>query len=164
MRSPDMDPFVQWFVASLAIGLLLIGIEVIVPGGVIGAFGALALAVSVILAFLAFGPRGGGFATLSLIILGTLAFAGWIRIFPKTAVGRSLTLRGDGKSFHSADPSLSALLGQEGVAHTSLRPGGLAVIGERRVDVVSNAGFIEAGTPLRVVHVEGSRVCVEPQA
>jgi membrane-bound serine protease (ClpP class) len=44
-----------------------------------------------------------------------------------------------------------------------LRPGGTARIGERRVDVVTRGEFLEPGTPLVVVEIEGNRVVVARQ-
>jgi membrane-bound serine protease (ClpP class) len=41
-----------------------------------------------------------------------------------------------------------------------LRPSGAAVINDKRVDVVTEGPFIDRGTPVRVVAVEGMRVVV----
>ena len=54
------------------------------------------------------------------------------------------------------------LLGLEGSALTPLRPAGVADIGGRRVDVVSEGAYIAAGTALKVIRVEGVRVVVRP--
>lgn len=43
---------------------------------------------------------------------------------------------------------------------TTLRPSGTAVINGKRVDVVSEGAFIEAGQVIKVVAVEGLRVVV----
>ena len=48
-----------------------------------------------------------------------------------------------------------------GVATSDLRPSGLALFGDRRVDVVSQGDFISAGTRVRVIEVSGNRVMVE---
>jgi membrane-bound serine protease (ClpP class) len=54
------------------------------------------------------------------------------------------------------------LMGQEGVALTYLRPSGTAQFGERRIDVVTDGKFVEAGTKVRVIKVSGFVVTVEP--
>jgi membrane-bound ClpP family serine protease len=59
-------------------------------------------------------------------------------------------------------PPLAHLLGKEGKSLTPLRPGGAAMIGQIRIDVMAQGKFVEAETPIRVIHVEGSRVVVEP--
>ena len=52
------------------------------------------------------------------------------------------------------------LLHQTGTAMTSLRPSGMAMINEERVDVVTEGQMIERGTPVKVVAIEGMRVIV----
>ena len=54
------------------------------------------------------------------------------------------------------------LLGLEGVAMTDLRPSGTVLIGEERVDAVSESEWIEEGTEVRVVSSEGYRLVVRP--
>ena len=58
----------------------------------------------------------------------------------------------------------STLLGRSGIAATQLRPSGAVQFGDRRVDVVTAGGFVEAGTPVRVVEVRGNRIVVEPES
>jgi len=54
----------------------------------------------------------------------------------------------------------SELLGQQGTAQSTLRPAGKARIGEQLVDVISNGPFINPGTKIEVLQVEGNRVIV----
>jgi membrane-bound serine protease (ClpP class) len=56
------------------------------------------------------------------------------------------------------------LMGHEGVALTYLRPSGTAQFGERRIDVVTDGKFVEEGTKVRVIKVNGFVVLVEPVA
>lgn len=51
--------------------------------------------------------------------------------------------------------------GDTGPAMTPLRPAGKAKIGDRVADVVTDGEFLPAGTKVRVLAVEGSRVLVE---
>ena len=60
----------------------------------------------------------------------------------------------------SAAPSLTELIGQRGVALTTLRPAGAAMFADRRVDVVTEATFIPQGATVEVTAVEGKRVIV----
>jgi len=55
----------------------------------------------------------------------------------------------------------AALLGQTGTTISELRPSGAARFGDRRVDVATEWGFIEPGTPVQVVEVEGTRIVVK---
>ncbi len=53
-------------------------------------------------------------------------------------------------------------MGDTGLAHTRLIPAGTAEINERLVDVVSEQGYVDANTPIRVVNVTEYRIGVEP--
>ena len=54
----------------------------------------------------------------------------------------------------------AGLLGAIGVAVTVLRPAGSVRFGDDFVDVVSDGGYVPAGTRVRVVEVEGNRIVV----
>lgn len=155
-----MDPAQQVFIASLIIGFMLLAIEVFVPGGILGAFGGLAMLVAVVAGFQAFGARGGMMAALLLVVFGGLFFGVWVRLFPRTPMGRKLTLKKDGHDFKAASAGPAITLGLQGMSHTDLRPAGLALLNGQRTDVVSESGYIVAGTTIRVVRIEGHRIVV----
>ncbi len=52
-------------------------------------------------------------------------------------------------------------VGNQGFAHTPLRPGGKGRFGERTIDVLATGDFFDRGTPIRVVRVSGNQVFVE---
>jgi membrane-bound serine protease (ClpP class) len=56
--------------------------------------------------------------------------------------------------------SQDSLTGKEGVTLTPLRPSGIALIDENRVDVVSQGDFVENGARIKVVNTSSSRVMV----
>ena len=51
--------------------------------------------------------------------------------------------------------------GDQGIAHTPLRPGGKGRFGERMIDVMASGDFLDRGTPIRIVRVSGNQVWVE---
>ena len=157
------DP-IQLFAGFIAVGLVLIAVEIFVPGGVLGTIGALALMVAIVMGFFAFGPQGGFLAAVCIVIASAVFLALWIRIFPRTKVGKVLTLKREGSDFKSADPTPSPLLGKEGVALTNLQLSGLAQIDGKRTDGVADADFIEPGAHVKVVKVEGARIVVRKVA
>ncbi len=71
-----------------------------------------------------------------------------------------LTDATDTESGYVSNKSRTDLLQKEGLALTSLRPAGIAQIGEERLDVVSDGSYIEKGEHVRVVQVEGARIVV----
>lgn len=150
---------VNLIVALVLFGFLLLIVELFIPGMIVGIIGGLLLGTAVVLGYLEFGIFGGTFLMVGVGLLSLVGFLIWMRIFPKTPIGRRLTLdsvvKGPGEF-----PDLRGLLGKEGVAVTQLRPAGTALVEGRRVDVWADGSFVEAGKPLRVVHVEGAKVVV----
>ena len=145
-------------ISFLALGYVLFIVELVVPGGILGILGFLSVAYGCYIAF-DLGPAWGAGS-----IVGSLAvFGAAVYFMLKSKAGQHMMLEDEkeGSQWKSADQSLSELLGAEGVAATLLRPAGTAHFGERRIDVVSDSEFLTAGTRLRVVEVEGSRVVVE---
>ena len=61
----------------------------------------------------------------------------------------------------SQSPDLAAWVGREGVAVTNLRPSGTVMIGDNRLDAVTNGEYVDAGTPVVVTVVSGNRMVVE---
>ena len=53
-------------------------------------------------------------------------------------------------------------VGAEGVARSILRPSGRAEFGGELHDVITMGQFVDPGTRVRVVAVEGARIVVEP--
>lgn len=157
--------FSNGLVIALAIvGLLGILWELhVVPGhGAPGILGALALVVAILLAF------GIPFLFIAIesfstaIILTAICFAFFVRLYPENAWMRRLALADAQGPDYVASADHSSLHGMTGVAVSFLRPAGVAQIGGKRVDVLTEGEFIAEGTPIRVTRVEGARVFVEP--
>jgi membrane-bound serine protease (ClpP class) len=155
---------VELFAILIIAGLFLIGAEIFLPGGVIGFIGGLCLVAAIVVGFVAFGMQGGLLVALLIIILAGVCLVIWVKYFPKTRMGKSLTLSDDGKTFKSASPEFMDLLNKEGVVVSTLRPAGIATIDGKRVDVVADGSWIESGKPIKVTRVEGVRILVREVA
>jgi membrane-bound serine protease (ClpP class) len=148
----------MWTVLTLVlVGAALLLLETILPGLIAGFMGMTCLIGGVVLGYSTFGPRVG-----SLILLGVsvgLAFgtAVWIKYFPESRLARVFISRRIVGDLKVDKPEL---VGQKGVAQTNLRPSGVALIGGKRVDVVTEGGLVERGAAVEVVAVEGMRVVV----
>lgn len=59
-----------------------------------------------------------------------------------------------------SSPVLTRLIGKEGMAATVLRPSGKVSIDGETYDAVSDSGFIEKGTPVKVVKFENAQIYV----
>jgi membrane-bound serine protease (ClpP class) len=155
-----MNVSTELFIILLVTGLMMIGAEIFVPGGILGAIGGLALFGAAIAGFRAF-PGYGGYIAIGIVFLVGLVIYLWIKIFPNTRIGKRMTVSNDLSTSKSADPTLVELAGKTGQSVSPLRPAGYAMIGGRRVDVVTRGEMIAKDTGVRVVKVEGSRVIVE---
>lgn len=146
-------------VGLMVAGLALLAIEVLViPGfGVIGVLGGASMISSVWVAYEYVSPTYSVIAVIAGLGASGLLF--WL--FPKTAAGKAMVLQSavTGKAGRADNVLLE---GREGVVLTDLRPSGSVEIDDRSIDVVTDGRYVEKGTKVRVVRVEGARVVVEP--
>ena len=144
-------------VTLLVAGAILLLLETILPGAVAGIAGVICLVAGVVLAYRDLGVGTGNFVSL-VVILGLLAGTVlWIRQFPKSRFTKHLVSHNTVGEIRNERPEL---LHQTGVALSTLRPSGTAVINNHRVDVISEGPLIEPNTPIKVVAIEGIRVVV----
>jgi membrane-bound serine protease (ClpP class) len=148
------------FAALVVGGLLLMGIELFIPGGIVGTVGGLCLIGAVAIGFREFGQEIGWLIALGILILLGIATYLWLKVFPRTRMGKRMTVDTHEGDFKAMPDHLDQLVGQEGLATTDLRPVGFVSIGGKRVDVVSDGGIIPRGTNVKVVKVEGFKVIV----
>lgn len=159
------------------LGLVLILLEVFVlPGfGVAGVTGIVLMLAAIVIVTLdkipengsEWGRVGGKMAIYLFALIGATVVAFLIaRFLPKLPVANRMVLRPTADR-EAADPTVlpgaalaAQLLGAIGVASTVLRPAGTVQFGEQFVDVVSDGGFIPAGTRVQVIEVEGTRIVV----
>jgi membrane-bound serine protease (ClpP class) len=165
----------------LGVGLALLALEVfVIPGfGVAGIVGILCIVSSLVL------------TTIGLPLNVLLQTGAWVEPLTRVAIAMSVTVVGliiaarylpgsramsglilsstlasnvqasGPESFVSADESRFA--GQVGITESDLRPVGVARFGEQRVDVVSEGGYVPAGSRVRVLEVEGARIVVRAE-
>lgn len=149
-----------------AFGIVMIAMEVILPGGVLGLIGAITIGVSLFLTATSSGldsiGTDGRFLLGGGILLGSVLLLGlWLKYFTRASFVRKHLLEGDIDGTRNYD-QYQALLELTGVAETDLRPAGKARLDGRKIDVLAETGMISSGTNVRVVKVEGSRVVVRP--
>ncbi len=146
----------------IALGLVLLLIEIfLLPGfGAAGVPGIIFMAAGVIwvmtkdwnLGLIYAGVTIGVTIPLSIIAL-------WL--VPRTTVGKKMILESNEAGFSAPSEELQDLAGKSGKAVTPLRPSGTAIIEGKRVDVVSLGEFIDKGSEIEVIEVEGYRVVVQ---
>jgi membrane-bound serine protease (ClpP class) len=154
----------------VSLGVALVAIEVFVLPGftVAGLAGILALVGGLGMTLVGAGATSNaiivalGRVALSILVAMAAAFA-LLRLLPRLPFGRRLVLETGMQTdlgYVSAPESDRQWLGRTGTALSPLHPAGIAEIDGARVDVVSDGGFIEAGTPIFVSRVDGNRIVV----
>jgi membrane-bound serine protease (ClpP class) len=141
----------------------------------VGVLGIVMMFVGLVLAFQRFGlPRSPeemvAFQYSLLKVIGSLAasavgIAIVVRMVPSVPVlRRIMNVYSNPATIadlqESRTPGLAQMVGDVGVALTSLRPAGRADFGETRLDVVTEGEFIEKGQSVRITAVQGNRVVV----
>lgn len=149
-----------WYIPLLIVGLILVCAEIFLPGGILGLMGGISIAGSIYFAFLKFGPAGGaGFLIIALICTILVVYFS-LRFLPRSRMGKGIFLSSTETGFQ-ASSDLESLKGKVGTARTTLRPAGIAVIEEKKVNVITEGTFLAKGEKVKVVDVEGSKVVVE---
>lgn len=154
-------------------GVVLLAVEILfVPGfGVLGALGILAMGAGLFMSLIGALPtlpdfvRAGSILSTTLLLSLVTAWA-LLRYLPRSErlARRGIFLAADTGTDvgYASATRREDLVGAEGVAMTDLRPSGVGLFGEERVDVVSESEWIEQGTPIRILAAEGYRHLVRP--
>ena len=146
--------------ALLVLGMALAAIELfVIPGfGLIGLLG-LASAVAAVIVAVTSLELPMALAALGAGVVGGIAL-GWLVV--SSRVARSMVLERTQRGARASDGARRPPVGAHGTAITPLRPSGTVRIDDQDVDVVTQGIYVDAGAPVRVIHVQGARVLVEP--
>lgn len=143
-------------------GLLFLAVEVfLIPGhGVAALLGLMAVLAGIVLSLM--GPFPGpadvavaiGVVVSSMTLMGVAVWGVYSRMRAGDPLLGGMLRRDEGYIAALPRPELEGI---DGIALTDLRPAGTAEVAGERLDVVSEAGWITAGTPVRVLRAEGYR-------
>jgi len=170
--------FTMLAVLLFVLGLVLIGLEVFVlPGfGVTGISGILLIIFSLALVtlermpettqdWISLGTRVSVFGiSLVAAIIGAFVLAWYL---PHLPYASRLVLAPPGEEGYGEEPlgpaadARAALLGAIGVAATTLRPAGKARFGDDFLDVMAEGDYVNAGSRIQVIEIEGNRIVVK---
>ena len=169
----------QTFVLALLLflmGLVLIGLEIfVIPGfGACGIFGILCMLAGLALVTVDKIPQTGAewgilgirISRYLFAMMGAMGLALVIaRYLPKLPGANRLVLNAPPETTVAdmlpGGAEAAELLGAIGTTNTPLRPAGVVKFADKFVDVVSDGGFIPAGTRVQVIQVEGTRIVVK---
>jgi membrane-bound serine protease (ClpP class) len=109
------------------------------------------------------GSQNAVFAVTVSTILTLVSLIGFFAYLPKSPVWKKLGQQMQQRAslgYVTADSQMH-FLGRTGHAVTVLRPSGAAEIDGVRLDVVTEGEFLDPGTPVIVIRVEGGRIVVD---
>ncbi len=163
-------------------GLLLLAVEVfVIPGfGIAGILGILLLAAGMVLSFQGFVIPQPEFPwqwelfrrnllTVTFSLLGSVVVlvVFFVYIFPsvsKRISGPYLSATLAGARSDSGASARTIAVGDTGEVTKPLRPSGLAVFGDRELDVVADGEFLAAGEKVVVMRIDGNRIVVAKES
>lgn len=161
--------------ALFALGLGLLLVEVIaIPGfGLVGLAGVGLMLGSLVITQLGDFQLWSVDAIAAVVVRLSASMIGafvlslmMLRSLPKMASFNRLVLETETRASEgyvsSSRDGDDEMVGKEGVTVSELRPAGIALIEERRTDVVTDGEFVAVGQAVRVVEARGNRVVVRP--
>ena len=143
-----------------AAGLILAGIEILLPGfGLPGISAIVACLLGTYFLMAALGGAAGLLVSLLLLLLcaAVLVFFARMAVNGKFRNGKLFL---NDQDLEKKENGSSAMVGLEGTAVTDLHPSGIAEIVGKRVSVVTQGEFIAAGNKIVVSSAEGSKIIV----
>jgi len=143
------------------IGFALLVAELFVPGGIVGIIGGALMIISLLFAgesvvHMAYSILIAVFIAIIGMVIVMKFFGKNLHVFNKLIL-RDATTTEEG---YVSNVNRIDLLGKIGDSITPLRPAGTIVVGNERIDVVSEGSYIEANRKVEIIQVEGSRIVV----
>ena len=148
------------------IGVGLLVLEAFMPGfGIAGISGIVVETVAIALTWIHHGPVTALGMLLIILSMIAIAISMSLRSAANGRLSKSkLILREteSNEAGYRSTEDMEVFLGREGHTTTVLRPTGIAEFDGVRLNVVSEGEFIQPGTSVRIVRIEGSRILVRP--
>jgi membrane-bound serine protease (ClpP class) len=164
----NIAPFIAIVLFLVGITLLLIEVSPLPTFGLAGVLGIIGVVAGLFLALagnletLTPARLTQTFVTLAIslsgvIVLGFLIVkygpkAEWLQKFRLLATTADTT-------FYATEQTL--LIGKHGITQTMLRPAGIVLVEDRKIDAVTGGEFIAPGTTVSVIQMRGSRAVVQ---
>ncbi len=141
------------------LGVLMLSLEIFLPGGILGVLGALVMVGAVVLSFRDYGVTGGMIALSVGIGLGIAAVVGEFVILPRTRSGQRLFLSASITGVATA-AAAREVVGKTCEAVTVLAPSGVVLLDGKRYEAFCRDGFAERGARLVVQGNDNFRLIV----
>ena len=143
----------------LLLGMVLLIVEVFLPGfGLPGISGIVLVGVGVVM----IGTNFGALTAIGvlLVLLAVLAvLISWVLRQVSSGKAKSELFLSE-KGVFAANEDMQVLVGKRGVTTSVMRPAGIGDFDGVRLNVVTEGDFIEQGTQIEIVRVDGGKIVV----
>jgi len=152
-----------WTIALFILGILLLLIEMFIPGfGIFGISGIVSVIIGLMMSF----PNPvQAFYSITFAVIASCVISYFLgKYLVKTPVFDRIILnlkQEKSQGYLAFSDITSEFLNREGIALTTLRPAGSADFDGQKLDVLADGEFIPAGSKIRVIRVEGSKIVVK---
>ncbi len=159
-----MDPMI-WSIVFLILMVVSVGLEIFTPSfGLLTLLGLLFIVAGVTMAFkssptMGFTMFAINFTIFPLAIYATIHFLKRSRLMHTDVIQVGPVMEVDAPEKRHP---VEMLVGKQGRAATSLRPSGVVLVEDQRLDVVTDGKFVEAGQPIKILRIDGRNIVVEP--
>ena len=155
-------PALATIIILAVFGIFLIGLEIFLPGGILGIIGLICSIAAVVLCFTteAVAQVGGWFPFALagiLVAVTSVVLIYWLKYFEKTGVGKRFVLD---SAIAGKNPDKADLVGKEGEAVSNLDPLGKILIGGKKMEARAETGAVDRGSKVTVVKSSGLELVV----
>jgi membrane-bound ClpP family serine protease len=152
----------EWFIvlALVVFGLAMIIVEVIfVPGATfVGISGIIAAIAGIYFSFVFFGSAVGWW----VMFITTLLFATALYFGFRGRTWDRFSLKSSIRSKFNEGLTSNLQVAQRGTTISSLRPVGKAEFGNKAFEVRSHGDYIDSGTNIEIIKIDGNIIYVQP--
>ena len=148
------------WIALLIIAYLLLLLEAIVPGGVLGIIGFICLAAAGWSAGEEHGFLMGGIVFVAGSLVGLVLIFAELHWLARSRLGNVLFLGKEISGKSNPEVATEAVIGKEGEASTPLNPSGYAQVEGQQYEAFSEDGYLRKGTALEVTGLDNFRIMV----
>jgi membrane-bound ClpP family serine protease len=142
------------------LGVALLALDVFAASFILALGGAAVMFGGAAVAYRNFGAGAAGAAGLAALVLLALTIYLEIVILPKTRFGRGLIVHSASGAPQAPLATLSAVVGRDAAALTTLAPSGYVLVDGQRYEAFCQSGHADKGALLRVVGLDNFRVIV----
>ncbi|MES2982927.1 MAG: NfeD family protein [Verrucomicrobiota bacterium] len=155
----------SFIILLFSIGLVLLALEVIIPGGILGIIGGVVLFTGCVFSFFLLGTLQGLIAIAIAVFAGILIFYIQFKILPNTRLGKRFFLKREiSGSANSLEENTRDLIGKTATSVTVLSPSGYVLVDGTSYEAVSQSGQIPKNTELLITAANSFQLTVKTKS